>query len=541
MTTAFADRLGLPRTRWTQSVTGLSGIQVPDTQGFMTCQMQPRFSSEPVLTVKAWILPSITSNLPRQVITAHVRQNYNNLALADPSFDTPGSIDFLLGADLYSLILNGKRIVVHNDLPAAFGSIFGWVLIGGAPTTVSLPCLNVVSLTTSLETMLDKFWQVEEPDAAPIDFTNDGKCEKIFCEQCVRLPSGRFSVPLPFRSLSPDKLSFPGSRHLALKRFENLEKRLQTDSKLRALYCEFMADYIKLGHMSVASSPGLYFIPHHAVYKPEIDPRKIRVVFDSSAVPWGGSSLNDCLYAGPKLQQEVVDVLCRFRLRKYAFTADICKMYRQILINPEYRKFQHVLWRSSSTEELVEYELNTVTYGVNSSPYLALRVLQFIADNDCIDEPAVRHALRYQTYIDDVCTGADTVEGALSLQKALISVLGKSALELRKWSSNCIAVLDAVSVEHRAATSLSFDDSDGGGTKVLGLQWHDAGDYFYYVPRIESVLVTTKRGVLSLIARLFDPLGLLSPCIMLAKSIMQRTWQLSLGWDEKLPDDISME
>jgi hypothetical protein len=132
------------------------------------------------------------------------------------------------------------------------------------------------------------------------------------------------------------------------------------------------------------------------------------------------------------LQQEIVDVLIRFRVPKYTFTTDICKMYRQILILPEYRKFQHVLWRAPPHDELREYELHTVTYGVNCAPYLALRVLQVIASTDCMGFETVRNAIKYQTYVDDICDGADKISDVLKLQADLTSVLGKSGLELIK-------------------------------------------------------------------------------------------------------------
>jgi hypothetical protein len=180
---------------------------------------------------------------------------------------------------------------------------------------------------------------------------------------------------------------------------------------------------MSLGHMSIAKSPGYYYIPHHAVYRPEIDETKIRVVFDASARGGTGRSLNNLLYSGPKLQQDIVDILTRFRVHQYAFTADICKMYRQVLVLPEYRKYQHIFWRASPHDELREYELHTVTYGVNCAPFLALRVLQTIASEDCNDFEQVRNSLMRQTYVDDICDGADTQHEAVKLQSDLISVL----------------------------------------------------------------------------------------------------------------------
>lgn len=115
--------------------------------------------------------------------------------------------------------------------------------------------------------------------------------------------------------------------------------------------------------------------------------------------------MNDALFFDPKLWQDVVDILICFRSYHYAFTADICKMYRQILLLlmlPEFCVFQHILWRDSPHDKLVDCKLNTVTYDVNCVPYLALRVLQSIVADDCELFPDVRKALRHHTYVDNI-------------------------------------------------------------------------------------------------------------------------------------------
>lgn len=111
-------------------------------------------------------------------------------------------------------------------------------------------------------------------------------------------------------------------------------------------------------------------------------------------------------------------------------------MYRQILVLPEYhRKFQHVLWRASPHEELREYQLNTVACGVNCAPNFAFCVLQVSASTDCNGYDSAHNALEYQTYVDDICDGVDTISEVLKLQSDLVSVLSKSGLELKKWAS----------------------------------------------------------------------------------------------------------
>lgn len=417
---------------------------------------------------------------------------------------------------------------MNKSLPAAFSSCFGWILIGSVDITTLQT--TAVSLLTSVEQLIDRFWHVEEPDSAPLKFTDAGKCEVIFRDKFVRDESGRFSVPLALH----DKL-FPGSRAVAIKWFEHLERKLSLNDRFRTKYNDFMSEYLSLLHMSVASTHGRYFIPHHAMCGAD---EKFRVVFDASASVADGSSLNTSLFSGLKLQRDIVDVLTCFRLFRHAFTTDICKMYRQITVLPQYRAYQHILWQPSPHLELVEYELNTVTYDVNCAPFLALSVLQEVADVNCRSSTRSCDALRHQTYVDEICYGADTAVEALSVQAELISVLAGAGFELCKWSSNTAAVLHAVPDEFRVTKSTTFAGDEGADTKVLGLSWYTNGDFFGCDSRLDHAIVFTKRGILSLTARFFDPLGLFALSIFLAKHIMQRTWQSNCTWDQRLPTDI---
>lgn len=186
-----------------------------------------------------------------------------------------------------------------------------------------------------------------------------------------------------------------------------------------------MNEYLSFGHICTADKPGKYFIPHHAVVKRENGKMKIRVVFDASAKSSSGFSLNDCLATSPKLQNDITDILLRSRFYKYLFIADIAKMYRQIRVNNADCTYQHILWRSSPNEEVKEYELSTITYGVNAVLYLAIRCLHQL-DSDCGTElPLAKNLLVTSTYVDDIMAGADTEKDVLELQRQIISLLHK--------------------------------------------------------------------------------------------------------------------
>jgi hypothetical protein len=265
------------------------------------------------------------------------------------------------------------------------------------------------------------------------------------------------------------------------------------------------------------------------------------VVFDASAGSHRGLSLNSCLLPGPKLQQDIVDIITRFRLYRHAFTSDIEKMYRQISVLPSYRKYQHIVWREPPYDKLCDYELHTVTYGVNCAPFLALCMLKEIAAEDCDKFMLVGAELERQMYVDDICVGMDTEQEALDLQSNLIMVLKKSGMELKKWSSNMSSVLNLIPAESRTSRPLPFDTGHRYSTKMLGIEWHLDRDEFCCALHLDHAPVFTKRCLLSLVARIFDPLGFFAPAIFLAKSIMQRTWSSGLTWDAPLPEDIHVD
>lgn len=118
-----------------------------------------------------------------------------------------------------------------------------------------------------------------------------------------------------------------------------------------------------------SSNDQCYYLPHHAVRKETSTTTKFRVVFNDSCKTDTGVSLNDVLMIGPNLQEDLLSILARFRTFRIGITADITKMYRQVLIHPSQTPLQHILWRSSTQEPVKIYVLLTVTYGTCSASF----------------------------------------------------------------------------------------------------------------------------------------------------------------------------
>jgi len=119
---------------------------------------------------------------------------------------------------------------------------------------------------------------------------------------------------------------------------------------------------------------------------------------------------------GPTLQDDLFSVLTRFRTFKIALTADITKMYRQVLIEPTQTSLQRIFWRNSIDESIKIYELVTVTYGTSAAPFLAIRSLRRLAEENSERYPLTSRIALRDFYVDDLITGADTLQEALQLK-----------------------------------------------------------------------------------------------------------------------------
>lgn len=151
-----------------------------------------------------------------------------------------------------------------------------------------------------------------------------------------------------------------------------------------------MQDYLDSGHMELVRQPfpadgHIYYLPHHGVYKFDSTTTKLRVVFNASSKCTNGLSLNQALLSGPKLQQDIMAILLGCHVELVALTANVKQMFRQIWLNPAQCDYQRIVWRFSDSDPILHYILRTVTFGITSSPYLAICCLLHLA-TECRDE-----------------------------------------------------------------------------------------------------------------------------------------------------------
>ncbi|XP_065087242.1 uncharacterized protein LOC135708976 [Ochlerotatus camptorhynchus] len=499
--------------------------------------------------VEFLILPKVTVNLPSASVDTSSWEIPPGIQLADPSFYDKRPVQLVLGAEIFfDLFKVSGRIELGESLPNLVNSVLGWVVSGKTTDTRSTnPVIANVATVTDLHRLMERFWTIEEDNASTCYSVEESACEEHFRRTVSRTPEGRYVVSLPIKE---DVLSNLGdNRRTAIRRFRLLQGQLAKNDELGNQYRAFMDEYFQLGHMELVpdyqSQHPSYHLPHHAVIRADSTTTKVRVVFDASCRTSNGPSLNDALMVGPIVQEELRSITMRSRIRPILLNADVKQMYRQILTDQRSNNLQHIVWSPSPDSPLQTYELKTVTYGTASAPFLATRVLQQLADDEQHDFPEAAGILRKDFYVDDLFSGADTVEEAITLQKQLESLLGRGGFELRKWASNEEAVLEDVPQDNRALkTSVDLDRDQC--IKSLGLHWEPTTDHLRYkidTPTTDNTPLT-KRIALSQIARLFDPLGLVGPVITTAKLFMQALWTLKTndgliwGWDQELPTPI---
>ncbi|XP_065356083.1 uncharacterized protein LOC135950472 [Calliphora vicina] len=210
-------------------------------------------------------------------------------------------------------------------------------------------------------------------------------------------------------------------------------------------------------------------------------------------------------------------------------------MYRQILVDPKETKLQRIVFRRKSNEDLKEYELKTVTFGVNCAPFLAIRTLLQLAEDVEDKWPLASKILRHMMYVDDALAGAHEISLAVKARDQLILALSSAGFSMRKWTSNNERILQCISKEDLLNENF-LEINDESVAKTLGIRWNARTDRFYFsTSAFSSKERFTKREVLSTIAKLFDPAGWLGPIVVIAKILMQQIWSEKTKWD----DDIS--
>ena len=552
ITERLASVLRLPRSRQAVHLTGITGATTgSSTQAVTSCKVSPIYGNGKPLDIMVVVLPKLTRDIPTsQVLYQHTWNHIDDLNLADPTFGEPGRIDALLGVEVYINMLRDGRRLGPPGTPTALETGFGWVLCGNveevktnSQVSSHVVVNHLVATSIPVDDLLKRFWEIEETPADLILTQEEKSVLQQFETTHSRTPEGRFVVTLPRKqSFKP----LGESRSQAVRRFQSLERSLHQKDR----FCQVnqvIQEYLDLGHAEAVPRQDLeknqqqvFYLPIHVVYKTSSTSTKVRAVFDASAKTSFGVSLNDTLMVGPTVHPPLVDVLLRFRTHQVALTTDVSKMYRAVSLTDSDKDYHRFIWRKEMDEPLQDYRMTRVTFGVAASSFAANMAVQMNAQELSQEFPQAAKATQESFYVDDGLTGADTIQEAIQLRIQLQCLFSRACFQLRKWNSNEAQVLDSVPSELREAEEvLSMSDSGTGVAKTLGIEWDTRSDSFNLATS-EFILteIVSKRILLSDVSKVFDALGWFSPTTIQMKIVLQRTWELNIGWDDQVPDHL---
>ena len=386
---------------------------------------------------------------------------------------------------------------------------------------------------------LEKFWDLDtlgikaDKEISPIleDFQNS----------IVQDPAtGRYTVNFPRKR---NIVNLPCNYGSALQRLNGLKSKLgkpgneEYSQKYVAIFKDQLDQGIieKVDHVDMdslkesgSSCCGEFYIPHHGVLKKG----KLRVVMDGSASAYKGAlSLNQCLSVGPSLINLLAEVLLTFRLHSVVLLADIMRAFLNVGVTVTDRDLLRFLWFDEEGNVAV-YRFTRVPFGTGASPFLLNATLKHHFEK-VVEDQTLLLLLSRSIYVDDILTGAETVEEVLKLRVELESVLEQAAMKLHGMDSNSAEVRKALGVE---------DEPDD--KVILGVCWNRKRDDMGL--NLEKILLhsrgaASKRELLRGTSKFFDPHGLYSPVVLLPKLMFQKVCSSRYGWDDPLPDGMAKE
>ena len=455
-------------------------------------------------------------------------------------------VDLLIGADVPEALQPREVVPASDGGPYATRVDLGWVING--PTGRKQKFVPSSSFFVNCkETHPMCIACADFADATLSDglsmSRDDLKFMNIVEDSVMQCEDGHYQVSLPLRDLN---LQMPANRSQAERRALYLKRKFSKDVKFREDYVACLEKVIGDGFAEKVpldvlerSDGKVWFIPHHGVYHHK-KPDKIRVVFDCSAHSQG-TSLNDELFQGPDLTNNLVGVLIRFRQEPVAVMGDVQSMFHQVRVPEVDRDLLRFLWwpRGDFSKELEEYRMTVHLFGAVSSPSCANFAMRRNAEDHRHEfSPDVVSTVLKNFYVDDCLKSLPSATVAIKHVEELRRLMLRGGFNLTKWISNDREVLESIPVEARAkdVKDLDLDNDVLPAEKALGVSWFVETDTCGFKVNIKEK-PCTRRGILSVVSSVYDPLGMAAPFILPAKLLLQDLCRKSLGWDDEIPSD----
>ncbi|XP_033755752.1 uncharacterized protein LOC117338505 [Pecten maximus] len=500
-------------------------------------------------------IPNNRSEIP----SPEVAENYSHLrdiASLIPPVNDSVEIEILIGRDLVSAHHVVDQRIDGDWLPFGQKLPLGWVVIGDVclgrahlPEQVSVSKTSVFAngRPTYLQPCESELMVKEDPifervpgDEKPGLSIEDKRFLSTMDTGFKQTPSGHWEAPMPFKKNRP---FLPDNKSMALKRANSFDRSLKSNPDKQKRVMEFMEKLFGNKHAELApalpDSTEKWYLPLFAVQHPK-KPDSIRVVFDSSA-KCQNLSLNDVLLQGPDMLNSLLGILLRFRRERIAVTMDVEQMFYNFQVPEVQRRFLRFLWHKNNdlSEPLVEYQMTRHVFGNTASPAVANFGLRKAVENSDQD---VQNLVGKDFYVDDGLLSCRTQSEAIDIVERTKHALQENGeIRLHKFASNSRDVLNAFCQKDLAKDLKDIDllTETLPTQRSLGLLWDTETDSFTFkVNQVEKVY--TRRGLLSTINSIYDPLGFAQPFTIRGKLLLREMMSVtsSNDWDDPLPESL---
>ena len=496
------------------------------------------FHPDSVLVENAWVVEELNVE-PHSVNLVDIKDKFDHLKLLPISYPIDKEVGILIGADFPEALLHLDFRKGEKEEPIAVKTLFGWTLFGGK-SGFHRAQANFIS-TESIGRTLEQFWRLESygtlPLLSPSLLTKDEKLALEILNQTTLKRGSKFEIGMLWKE---NEVVLKNNRQLAVCRLKSTERRLKGLPEIKQRYSNTIKEYLQDGHARKLSSsetnkasPKVNYVPHHFVLNRN-KPEKLRIVFDAAA-KYENESLNSHLLAGPDLLSNLVTVLSRFRFGNIAVISDIEKMFHQVLVPERDQDALRFLWREEDTDVISEYQMMVHLFGKKDSPCCANWALKQCATEE--NNVQVAEAIRRNFYMDDYLGSFSSLKEAKEVSLKLISTLQNNGFRLTKWISNSSDFLQMLPKSEISSKVSDLKLDCLPVERTLGVWWDSKTDEFHFNFK-RTKHHATKRGLLSFVSSIFDPLGFLTPFLVTPKLLMQSLWSANVGWDEKISNEI---
>ena len=475
-------------------------------------------------------------------LTSEIFTSYEHLnEFRDKVHIRGGEVDLLIGNDYAPLIIVERCVsspTSPDNSPSVAITRLGCYIYGYLNNPSSRAVNNILSInhdnriedTEELKTFF--YGDVIGVKPTSLCVCSDNQIsESAFIkhvqETTVINEEGRVCVQMPWKPGFPRKL--PNNYFIAKEQMIRREKQLLKDGKLvdynqeiKSLLVRGVVRILNLEEAEKGPKESSWYLNHRMIERPDKESIKLRIVFNSAAKCMG-VSLNDAFEKGPDYTNSLFRCFLRWRMYRVAVSGDMEKMFNQISIMEHDQRYHRFLWQYGDIDSpILTFQWLRVLFGDKPSPDLAGYAIRFLAEDYKIVYPSGAEVLENSTYVDDIGYSVEDSKEAIKIAEEIDEILRHGKFSVKCWNSNGPNV-------DQYPNQIEVD--------VLGHTWNKEHDTIGVKPKelyVKEEDAITKRILMGLVARLWDPFGNLIPVTIKYRIHLQKIWQEGLDWDENI-------